>query len=84
MNAHELLTVALLGMTERNETPPCGDPGTSHLWTSDDTLERAQAVRWCRGCPVLDACARAADAVQERWHVWAANDRTNLRMKEAS
>ena len=82
VNAHERLTVALLSLTDRNERPPCGDPGTSDLWTSEDADERAQAARWCHGCPISDACSDAANETGERFGVWAGFDRTTTQTRK--
>ena len=74
MTAAERLAEALLNAI--NERIPCQGPH-SDWWTSDDAEEREAAARQCQGCPVIEACAAAADEADERWHVWGGVDRTH-------
>ena len=78
-NATERLTVALIALAVRGERPRCSDPVDHRLWTSDDHRDRAIAIRWCAGCPILGECRTAADARDERWHVWGGEDYTRRR-----
>jgi len=52
------------------------NPEGTSSWTSDDADDRAQAARWCLGCPVLDECGAAADEHDERFGVFGGRDRT--------
>jgi hypothetical protein len=74
--ATEALTRALINLGAAGLRTHCSDPGTSELWVSDHPSERREAVKLCRHCPVLSECRTAADARDERWHVWAAKDYT--------
>lgn len=71
----EQLNKALLAMLAAGGRPPCRLPGALDRWTSDSAAIRAEAAVECHGCSILDECAAAADANQERWHVWAGVDR---------
>jgi hypothetical protein len=66
----EALTRALINLAAAGLRTHCSDPGTSELWVSDHPGERGQAVKLCQGCPVIVECRQAADARDERWHVW--------------
>ncbi|REF30638.1 WhiB family transcriptional regulator [Calidifontibacter indicus] len=79
MTAAERLDRALLGLAEDGKRPRCAEPGGHELWTSDDPEDRATAVRWCRGCPVLTECADAAAELDATWGVWAGVDRSSNR-----
>jgi hypothetical protein len=70
------LNTALLTMAQRHERPRCADPITHAMWTSDDQHDRQIAVAWCAGCPTIVECGQAADARDERWHVWGGRDYT--------
>jgi hypothetical protein len=70
------LAASLLETTLAGVAPPCTGP-QSDLWTDEAASRRAIAARLCRGCPVFAACAEAAEAVHEQWHVWAGVDRTS-------
>lgn len=59
---------------------PCRDSGD--LWFADDVDERAAAAELCVTCPALAACARYADAADERHGVWAGKDRTPPRPRK--
>jgi len=76
MTAAERLTRALVELATEGRRPRCGEAGSHGLWLSDDADDRAQAVRWCVGCPVLDECGAAADEHGEKHHVWGGVDRT--------
>jgi len=76
MTAAEQLTRALVDLAAHGRRPRCGEPGGHQLWCSDDAADRAQAARWCTGCPVMDECAAAAAEHGERFGVWAGTDRT--------
>ncbi len=76
MTAAEQLTRALVALADHGRRPRCGEPGGHELWTSEDADERAQAARWCTGCPVMTECRASADEHDERHHVWAGVDRT--------
>lgn len=83
--ASDALTAALLALASRGQRPRCGDPGARDLWLSDDYDERAQAAAWCNGCPVWQECGAAAESRQERFGVWAGQDRTpDTRTKRAA
>ena len=75
-NANETLQLALLTLATEGRRTRCSDPGDREKWFSDLPTERAQAARWCAGCPVLDQCGAAAEANHERHGVWAGQDRT--------
>jgi hypothetical protein len=70
------LNTALITLAQRHERPRCADPITHTMWTSDDQHDRQIAVAWCAGCPVIVECGQAADARDERWHVWGGRDYT--------
>ena len=76
MTAAERLTRCLVDLATEGRRPRCGEPGGHELWCSDDPDDRAQAARWCAGCPVLDECAAAADEHDERFGVFGGTDRT--------
>ncbi len=76
MTAAEQLTRAMVSLAAHGRRPRCGEPGGHELWLSDDAADRAQAARWCAGCPVLDECGAAADEHDEKHGVWAGVDRT--------
>ena len=40
----------------------------------EDAEQRAQAAARCQPCPVITACALAAESTRERWGVWAGRD----------
>ena len=72
--ASDRLTIALLTIAVQGLRAHCSDVATHHYWTSDHPVERALAVRACRGCPVFVECGEAADANDERWGVWSGKD----------
>lgn len=74
--ATDRLTSALIALAARGERPRCSDPVDHARWTSDDQHDRKVAAAWCNGCPILLECRTAADARQERWHVWGGRDYT--------
>ena len=74
--ASDALTLALVNAATQGVKPRCADPETHTYWLSEHPGDRAQAVRWCRGCPVLEPCGEAAQANNERFGVWAGKDRT--------
>jgi hypothetical protein len=74
--ATERLTRALVNLAARGQRTPCSDAGSSEMWVSDHPGERAHAARLCIGCPVISECRQAADARDERWHVWGGKDFT--------
>jgi len=72
------LTRALLALTARGITPPCGDPTRRHnLWMSEFPGDRELAATLCLPCPVFTYCADASEANDERFGVWAGVDRTS-------
>ncbi|WP_141494393.1 WhiB family transcriptional regulator [Kytococcus schroeteri] len=75
VTAHGLLTFALLDAQGRGQAIPCHGP-RGEWWTSEDADEREAAVHGCQSCPVLTACAAAADDTREAHHVWGGTDRT--------
>jgi hypothetical protein len=77
--AEHRLTMALIALAVRGERPRCSDPVDHALWTSDDQHDRAVAVQWCAGCPIIDPCGQAADERGERWQVWGSKDYTRGR-----
>jgi Transcription factor WhiB len=72
----EALTRALVNLAAAGLRTHCSDPGSSEMWVSDHPGERREAARLCAGCPVTGECRRAADARDERWHVWGGKDYT--------
>jgi hypothetical protein len=72
----ERLTRALVDLAAAGLRTHCRDPETHHYWVSDHPGERLQATRLCHGCPVISECRHAADARDERWHVWGGKDYT--------
>jgi Transcription factor WhiB len=70
------LTRAVVDLAARGLRTHCSDPGTSDLWLSDHPGERHEAAKLCRHCPVIIECRQAADARDERWHVWGGKDYT--------
>ncbi len=76
MTAAEALTRALVDLATEGRRPRCGEPGGHEMWLSDDATDRAQAARWCAGCPVLTECGAAADEHDERFGVFGGTDRT--------
>lgn len=81
MTTSEALDVALIGMADRGDHPPCfGLPG--HV--SDDPLERRLATQICDGCPVRELCAAVADERGESFGVWGGVDRTPRHYKRRS
>lgn len=67
---------SLAVLADADALPPCAEQHGHELWTSDAREDRALAAARCLACPVLDACAAAADEGRERWHVWGGADRT--------
>ncbi len=84
MTAAEALTRRLIDLATEGRRPRCGEPGSHDLWLSDDADDRAQAVRWCVGCPVLVECGAAADEQGEKHHVWGGRDRTAATTRKAA
>jgi hypothetical protein len=81
----DYLTQALINLAAAGLRVHCSDATLSELWTSDHEGERAEAARLCIGCPVLRECRQAADANDERHHVWGAKDYTRRqRTKQAA
>lgn len=76
MTARDRLDRALLDLAERGARPPCGHRWSGDLWVSDDAEDRRQAAVLCRPCPVLEACAAAAEEADERHNVWGGRDYT--------
>ena len=74
--ASDALTVALVTAASKGLRRHGSDPGASELWISDHPGERTQATRLCIGCLVIIECRQAADARDERWHVWGGKDDT--------
>ena len=74
--ASERLVRALINLAAQGLRTHCSDAGASELWLSEHEGERAQAARLCIGCPVIQPCGEAAQANDERWHVWGGRDYT--------
>jgi hypothetical protein len=74
--ASDKLTMALIAMAAKELRPHCSDPESHLMWLSEHPQERAQAALMCGGCPVIAECGDAADANDERWHVWGGRDYT--------
>jgi hypothetical protein len=72
----DALTRALISTAAAGLRPHCSDPSLSELWVSDHPGERQEAAKLCRHCPVEVECRTAADARDERWHVWGGRDYT--------
>jgi hypothetical protein len=70
------MATALITIASKGLRPQCSDPGTSELWVSDHPAERREAAKLCAGCLVIVECRTAADARDERWHVWGGRDYT--------
>ena len=79
MTARDALDRALLDLAADGHRPRCGEPGDHELWTSEDRDDRRRAAELCTRCPVLSACAEAAEELDERHHVWAGQDRGGRR-----
>ena len=71
MTATDGLNRALLALAAAGDRPRCSDPITRELWTAEHAAHRAIAVKWCKGCPVLELCSQAAEERDERFGVWA-------------
>lgn len=82
--ASRALTAALLDLAVRRQRPRCAEYGGAELWTSDDDEDRAQARRWCAGCPVIVACLEAAVEEDERWAVRGGVDFRNPHTRRAA
>jgi len=78
------LTQALIALAVRGERPRCSDPVDHQRWTSDDQHDRKIAAAWCAGCPILRECRAAAEARQEKWHVWGGRDYTRTNRKASA
>ena len=76
MTATNELNRALLSLAAAGNWPRCSDPITRELWTAEHAAERALAVKWCKGCKILQLCAEAAAERDERWGVWGGVDRS--------
>lgn len=85
MTAWERLTQGLLQLADRDQKTPCQGRRRDR-WTSDDPDERAWAASVCSslGCPLIDACAAAADESGERFGVWAGVDLTHVKRKRGA
>jgi hypothetical protein len=70
------LTQALINLAASGQRTHCSDPTLSQLWLSDHPGERREAVKLCQHCPLIVECRTAADARDERWHVWGGKDYT--------
>jgi hypothetical protein len=70
------LNLALITLAQQGDRPRCSDPIDHQRWTSDDQRDRQIAMAWCAGCPIIVECGQAADARDERWHVWGGRDYT--------
>ena len=70
----EAFTLALVNLGARGQRTQCSDPGLSWLWLSDSYIERGEAVKLCRGCPVLEECRAAAVARRESFGVFGPKD----------
>ena len=79
MSAREVLDRQLLDLASRGERPRCGEPADHDLWVSDSPEDRRRAANLCTRCPILPACAAAAEEHDERHHVWGAQDRGSRR-----
>jgi hypothetical protein len=77
VTAAEQLTLALLELADRGERTPCQGRRRDR-WTSECAEDRAWAASVCLtlGCAVLTECAAAADEHDERFGVWAGQDRS--------
>jgi hypothetical protein len=76
MTATARFNTALITMALRGDRPRCSDPVTSGHWTAEDPADRAIAVKWCQGCPVLELCYDAAVERDEVHGVWGSVDLT--------
>ena len=83
--ASDRLTQALITMASQEVRPHCSDPESHWMWLSEHPGERQLAALMCGGCPVLTECGDAADANDERWHVWGGRNYTRKpRTKQAA
>lgn len=78
MTAWERLTQGLLQLADQDRKTPCQSRRRRDRWTSDDADERAWAASVCvsLACPLIEACAAAADETKERNYVFGGVDRT--------
>lgn len=68
------LDAALRDLLQAGRTTPCmNDP---EPFTSDSHEERALAAQAWSYCPLLALCRTYAEAADERWLVWAGQDRS--------
>lgn len=74
--ASEQLHRALITLAGQGQQPPCTDLVVRHLWTSEQAIDREQAVTLCTDCPIRRECGQAASAQEERHHVWGGTDHT--------
>jgi Transcription factor WhiB len=75
-DASDRLLRALITLAARGQRTHCSDAGSSEIWLSEHEPERAEAVKLCRGCPVIQPCGQAAEERDERWGVWGGVDRS--------
>lgn len=68
------LTLALVRLASEGVRPPCGDPDSKLLFTSDSAEERAAAGYLCRRCPVTRECLREALETKATAGVWGGVD----------
>ena len=76
--ASDRLTRAIDDLTRQGLRYHCADEEVSHLWTSEDSQDRALAIKLCRGCPILKVCDEVASIRRESFGVWAGRDRTRV------
>lgn len=76
MTAAQGLHRALLTVTDRGVTVPCGVRATAHLWTSDEAADRALAIPLCAGCPIGELCEAYADEIRASHGIWNGRDYT--------
>ena len=74
-NASERLTKAIDHLAHLGMRHHCAD---SDLWTSEHAEDRAEAIKLCRGCPILKICDETASIRREPFGVWGGRERTRF------
>lgn len=59
-------------MSDWHEGAACATDANPEHWFSSSLAEVTRAVQVCRTCPVIFACALAAEDAREQFGVWAA------------
>jgi hypothetical protein len=72
--AGDRLTGALINLAAAGQRTHCSEAGSSAMWLSEDEAERAHAVLFGRGCPVLTECREVGE--HQSFGVFGGKDRT--------